>query len=311
MIEIPRILCAIDFSDISARALKYAAASARWYESKLTVLHVVPVVTPVAALPPLATLPPGAPPLDEAARARLTDDTARFVQDTIGTDLPVDIRVVDAPWPHREIVEQAISDDVSLVIVGTHGRSGYQRLFLGSVAERVLRTSPIPVMVVPPGPEEPVPAGDVGFDQILCGVDFSDASLNAAAYAMSFATEADAHLALVVVEEPFPQPAELWDATGAAVEQMRAAGRAAALKRLEGMVPDDVRTFSKVETMVVEGKPYREILRLAAERKSDLIVIGSRGHGALGHLFFGSNAGHIVRNAPCPVLAVPPGRIGS
>ena len=306
MIEIKRILCAVDFSDSSRRALKYAAASARWYGSHLTVLHLIPFVAPADVMPIMTGPAPGAYGVDDTTRARITSEATRHVHETIGRDLPLELRVMDAPQVHVEIVEQAKLLPADLIVVGTHGRSGYQRLFLGSVAEKVLRTAASPVMVVPPGRTDPVPAGDVGFDRILCAVDFSEASLAALTHAMSFAQEADARLTVLWVQEVLPEPAELWDTTGAALAQARAADRATALTRLRDLVPDSVRTYCHVETRVEEGKPYREIVRVARESEADLIVVGSHSHGAIGHLFFGSNANHVVRDAPCPVLAVPP-----
>ena len=69
-------------------------------------------------------------------------------------------------------------------------------------------------------------------------------------------------------------------------------------------MPEAVRAYCTVETILAEGKPSREILRVAAERQSDLIVIGIHGRGAADLLFFGSTAQHVVREAACPVLTL-------
>jgi nucleotide-binding universal stress UspA family protein len=74
--------------------------------------------------------------------------------------------------------------------------------------------------------------------------------------------------------------------------------------RLHDAVPEAVRAFCTVETILTSGKPYREILRVASERGSGLIVIGIQGRGALDRLFFGSTAQHVVRQAACPVLTI-------
>jgi nucleotide-binding universal stress UspA family protein len=306
MIEIKTILCPVDFSEMSARTLRFAADTARWYGSQLTVLHVIPLASPANVLPIMLGPAPIADVLDDATRARFSDEAARFVRGVIGGQPSAEVRVVQAPQVHTEIVEQARLLPADLIIIGTHGLSGYQRLFLGSTAEKVLRSAPIPVLVVPPEPSALVAAGAAAFDHILCAIDFSPASMAALTYAVSFAQEADAYLSLLYVQEVMPDPAELWDASGVARTQARAAERASILTRLRSLVPDDVRTYCHVDTTVEEGKPYREILRVAQERESDLIILGSHSHGAVGHLFFGSNAGHVVRGAPCPVLAVPP-----
>ena len=83
----------------------------------------------------------------------------------------------------------------------------------------------------------------------------------------------------------------------AAVEEDRRAG-------LRDAVPDTVRADCTVETVLATGKPYREILRIAAEQRSDLIVMGIHGRGAADLLFFGSTARHVVREASCPVLTL-------
>jgi nucleotide-binding universal stress UspA family protein len=80
--------------------------------------------------------------------------------------------------------------------------------------------------------------------------------------------------------------------------------RAAREERLRAIVPEAVRAYCTVDTVLAEGKPWREILREAAERRSDLIVIGIHGRGAVDRLFFGSTTQHVVREATCPVLTL-------
>ena len=69
-------------------------------------------------------------------------------------------------------------------------------------------------------------------------------------------------------------------------------------------MPDEARAWCEVKERVVAGKPYREILRIAAEEKADLIVMGAHARGALGRMVFGSTSSHVVREASCPVLTV-------
>jgi nucleotide-binding universal stress UspA family protein len=74
--------------------------------------------------------------------------------------------------------------------------------------------------------------------------------------------------------------------------------------RLKDAIPDSVRAYCAVDTVLTTGKPYREVLRVASEQKGDLIVIGIHGRGAADLLFFGSTAQHVVRQATCPVLTL-------
>jgi nucleotide-binding universal stress UspA family protein len=304
MIEITRVLCPVDFSEGSRRALRYAAATARWYGAQLTVLHVIPFGPPVDIIPVLALESSQRIWLPDEDRRQLTEGADRFVRDAVGAGLHFDLAVHDAAQVHHEIAAQAEALHADLLVLGSHGRSGAERLFLGSVTEKVLRTVRAPVMIVPAHADAAVPPGDVGFDSILCAVDFSHGSVTALTYAMSFAQEADARLTVVNVIDLHGGPDEDEPDVPLEVAQARAAERAARLARLRALVPDSVRTYCRVETIVEDGKPYVEILRLARQRQSDLVVMGAASHGALGHLLFGSNTHHVVRTAVCPVLAV-------
>ena len=97
-----------------------------------------------------------------------------------------------------------------LLVMGTHGRSGFERLVLGSVTEKVLRKAACPVLSVPRNVGDVVPAPPVLFTRILCAVDFSDCSINALNHAMSLGQEADARLTVLhVIELPPELPPDL------------------------------------------------------------------------------------------------------
>ena len=304
MIEIKRILCPIDFSDYSRHALNHAVAMAKWYDSTITVLHVLPVV-PVAAygseLPALPSTVPSPADRDEllAAMKRFADEA--------GSDLPIQCETCEGTVT-AEILARAGAIPSDLIVMGTHGRSGFERLVLGSVTEKVLRKAACPVLSVPSHVRDAVPAPPVLFKDILCAIDFSDCSTNALNYAMSLAQEADARLTVVHVIEMLPESApgrdeaiQVWPGNVseyiAGVEQDRR-------ERLRAAVPESVRAYCAVETVLANGNPYRAILRVAAEQHSDLIVIGIHGRGAADLLFFGSTAQHVVRQATCPVLTL-------
>ena len=171
MIEIRRILCPIDFSDHSRRALDHAIAIARWYESTVTVLHVFSPA-PVAAFGPGPVVfePIVLTPAD---RDQLLADTKAFAETESAPGVAIEA-VVREGNTAGEILEQAIGMTADLLVIGTHGRSGFERLLLGSVAEKVLRKASCPVMTVPKGLPDAVPAGPVLYKRILCPVDFSD-----------------------------------------------------------------------------------------------------------------------------------------
>lgn len=291
MMQIARILCPVDFSEHSRRAIDHAAAMARWYEARLVVLYVF-VNLPAMDLPP--------PLLDDALRNRLVDDARR-----LAANAPLDrleVRVREAPFAHEEILAQAQAIGADLIVMGSHGRSGFERLFLGSVTEKVIRKTTCPAMVVPTRAPGADPEAPVRFHQILCPVDFSDSAVSALTHAVSLAEESDAHLTVLNVLELPPRMGEFQLPDEVNTHQLHAAAQAHALQRLRELIPADARTYCSVETTVAEGRPYREILRCATERAADLIVMGASGRGALDHLVFGSNTQHVIRAAACPVL---------
>ena len=304
MIEIRRILCPIDFSDHSRRALDHAIAIARWYESTVTVLQ---VFSPV----PVAGFGPGPVVfepivLTPADRDQLLADTKAFAETESAPGITIEA-VVRGGNTAGEILEQATSMKADLLVLGTHGRSGFERLVLGSVAEKVLRKATCPVLTVPKRVPDAVPAGPVLYKRILCPVDFSDSSLNALKYAMSMAQEADGQLTVLhVVEHELENRVDM---AGLAYDAGTTIGdflkqREEALRRRLRETVAGASEFCSVESLMTHGKPWREVLRIAAERQSDLIVMGVQGRGAADLLFFGSTTQHVVREASCPVLTL-------
>ena len=202
VIEIRRILCPVDFSDPSLRALRHASALAGWYGSALTALYVdteLPIDNPADvgafSVAPTAVL--------EAARSvRVVDDLHRFVAPVLN-GRGVDVEVEEARGVADAIVRRAVTLSADLIVMGTHGRAGIKRWFAGSVAEHVLRTAACPVMVVPP--RDAVPSSTVSFKHIVAAIDFSESSLAALRWALSFAEESDAHLWLLHTIEVPPE----------------------------------------------------------------------------------------------------------
>lgn len=298
MLEIKRILCPIDFSEFSQRAVDHAIAIARWYESTITLLHVRPLVPIAPAAPEMMP----AVALTAEDRDELITALGRYVPADAGVAIEGDVVEGHAAI---EILERAKTLPSDLVILGTHGRSGFERLLLGSVTERVLRKAPCPVLSVPRQADDGAPVGPL-FKRILCPVDFSDCSMRALDYALSMAQEADACLTVLHVLDLEGAISELWrdrltpPALSKELETLENEKR----DRLARAVPAGVSSFCEVETIMARGTPYREVLRVASEKQSELIVMGVHGRRAADLLFFGSTTNHVVRQAPCPVLTI-------
>jgi nucleotide-binding universal stress UspA family protein len=302
MVRINKILCPIDFSEFSRHAFDRAVGIAKARSASVTAIHIAPFKTaPVYPYTEPRSLE--AFTLSEGDPKKVLDELKRFLDVNQPVGVPIDCEVLDAPNAHKEILAQAGQLPADLIVMGTHGRSGFQRLLLGSVTEKVLRTAPMPVLTVGAGPDV-VPAAGASFERILCAIDFSNCSLDALRYAVSLAEPARAHLTVLYVVEltpigydPLAGPAFDFAAYEIAAES---SGR----ERLDKTVAECAPMMTHVEKIVGTGKAHHEILRIAAERQSDLIVLGIHGRNPLDRMLFGSTAEPVVRRATCPVLTV-------
>jgi nucleotide-binding universal stress UspA family protein len=296
VIAIQRVLCPVDLSEFSARALAHAVALARWYRAEVIVLHVF------TAVPPPASVFEGAatPSLAEPDRQRIEDWVRQFAEPHLQPEVPARIEIREGAAA-AGIVEAAANAD--LLVMGTHGRGGFERLLLGSTTEKVIRTAPCPVLTVPPHAEGAPLDVPAAFKRIVCATDFSPSSRKALEYALSLAQEADARLTLVhALDWPFLEPGE------DPLDQSLAVSRQEALEdleeRLRRAIPEEARTWCEPEERLVAGRAHREIVSIAAETGAGLIVMGAQGRGALDRAFFGSTTSQVVRHATCPVLTV-------
>jgi nucleotide-binding universal stress UspA family protein len=295
MLTLTHILCPTDFSEISTKAEAYATALASRYDAALHLLHVDPP-TPIAA-------PYGEIPVDirlfEEQRAQAQTELAAARERARAAGVAADTSVRGG-HPAREILTVADELHADLIVLGTHGRGGFEHLLLGSVAEKVMRKAPCPVMVVPPSTGA---GSDVRFSRILCPIDGSSSSADAVSYAVSLARETDGHLILLAVVEPVPVGGEF----GALdADEYRHIGEAHAQKLVQDALAADVREWCQVEHVVAEGKASEGILATAKDRHADVIVMGVRGRGAIDLMAFGSTTNDVIRRATCPVVAVHP-----
>jgi len=153
MIRLHHILCPVDLSDTSTRALQHAAALAGWYESALQVLY-VDTTLPIEGLSNVGDFAVARHAVIEAAPTeRARDEVRRFVA-RAGCNTTVDVAIEQSTHVEGAILERACVLPADLIVMGSHGRSGVQRLLLGSVTEHVLRGAACPVLVVPPTTRE-------------------------------------------------------------------------------------------------------------------------------------------------------------
>lgn len=276
-----KILCPIDFSDNSMTTLREAAKLARKDHALLYVMHVefVPMgnLVEIAQDVTLST-EPGKLRLEQATRKLLAG---------------VRHEVVVQFGRPAELIEKAAKDlDVDLVVMATHGRTGIHRLFLGSVAEHVVRRSGRSVLSFGPG------TAIRRLKKILCPVAFDPNSIAALRFGWRLAREYGASMSLLhVVPVPF-EPSEV------PVEPSPPEWERDARTELETVAAQNLGTNVEFKLVARRGNPASAILEVEKELRPDLIVMATHGRTGLSHLVLGSVAERTVRESTVPVLTI-------
>lgn len=294
MLEIKLILCPVDFSEFSVRAYLYALSLADHYGAKLVAQHVVelaryPYADYVASTGDYAEF---CQTLHDGAEQRLKEFLKAHSHEATHSQ-----SVVHEGAAPDCILSYAEKCKADLIVIGTHGRRGYDRVVLGSVTNRVMRRTSCPVLAICT-PQQQLAAGTQEGKQahqlrrILFCTDFSENSERAFRYAISAAEEYAAELIVMHVLEETRNPARAQAAIATTTEQ------------LDKMIPEDIRKLRRVKTVVRVGKPYQQIIGFAADIQADTIVMGVRGRGAVDLAVFGSTTYRVLQLGPCPVLAV-------
>jgi nucleotide-binding universal stress UspA family protein len=295
------ILCPIDFSEVTGHTVEQATVMARSRPSSICALH---VYRPMVVSVPGFASPDERPPAGELSRVQ--KQTAAYFERASADGIRVDV-TIDVGEPADRILARASKWPADLIVMGTHGASGFEHLLLGSATERVLRRASCPVMTVPPHARA---TSRLPFRQLLCAVDFSEWSLRALDHAGRIAQESGAKLTvLYTIEWPWHEPPgpdlhELSHEQAVALGDYRRYVESSATTRLQNLVREVVGDRCVATSRVSNGKPYVEILRCAAEEHADLLVLGVHGRNPLDVLLFGSTTNQVVRRATCPVITI-------
>ena len=300
------ILFPTDFTPHARSALKYAAAFAREGRGRVVLFSVQTASVPAN----LMTVPERVLEDQETEWLRqLRGQVQELLTDPLFDGLEVE-PVIVAGEPASEIANAVRDYDIDLVTVVTHGRRGLSRALWGSTAEEIIAEAPCPVLTIRPPQHDFVEHRDsqteIHLSRILLATNFRPSSIAATQLARELAAKKVAELhAVYVIGDYFEQ-----------ISVMFPEGGRSALSRMRGEVAARMRSFAgegggQVITHIAEGRPYAEIVRLAEETDADLIVIGTSVHASLfgGAPVLGSEIERVVRNAPCPVLCVPSGRV--
>lgn len=269
------ILCPVDFSDLSAYALRYAVEVAGCSQARVVALH-----TTWWEAPAYFTNAQVAK-LQEELRAALGDaerSLRMFVDSALAAKgAAIETRIAEA-LPADGIRQVAAETRAGLTVMGTHGRHGWNRWTLGSVAERVLQESAIPVLTVRHAFERPI-------RQILCPVSDTVESRHALAMASILAACLDATVTALHVVEPHGT---------------------AAIPNLCSWVPSEQRSKCVIRELVRHGNAAEEIITLVSQEDYDLLVVGAARRRFFEGMVLGTTTLRAVRHASCPVLTVGP-----
>jgi len=293
-LKIKLILCPIDFSEFSVSAYRHALSVAQHYQAKLVAQHIVELWRHPAAdfVPSAGVYEEYSQALRESGKKQLQEFVENHTHNEIQPELLVQVGVAA-----DSILSFAQSQETDVIVMGTHGRRGFDRLMLGSVTDRVMRTAPCPLLAASKPPHGSVAAGrERGhvhhLSRILFCADFSENSERALKYAISATAEYDAELTLLHVLEGVTGPTKTEEAMAATAE------------RLDKLIPPEGRKTLRIKTAVRIGKPYEQIVQLSEEAQIDLVTMGVRGRGALDVAVFGSTTYRVMQLGSCPVLAV-------
>jgi nucleotide-binding universal stress UspA family protein len=287
MIKFGSILCPVDFFPASEHAFDYAIALAQNYDADVHVLHVVSAVTPTSYEFQLNTAEV-LTQLRKHAEEKMKSLVARAEE--AGVSAHPETRIGDID---ETIVHAVGEHKPDIVIMGTHGRRGFERWFLGSVTERLLRKSPVPVLTTSDAGSRARVPPDVR--RVLVTTDFSEGTNRAMDYAFAIAQEAPAEVTLLHVMQQPPESREPLEGVRKILED-----------HLDSMVPPEVRNWCTVSARVEIGTPYQRVLAVAEETEVDLIVMNIHGIGLWERAVMGATAERVLRAAECPVLAIPP-----
>ena len=284
MLSLKRILVAIDFSPISIVALRHGLGIARRYQSNVSLLHVIaPSIYGLAG-------PDGISADTETAQRDAERIEADLRREGSLEGLKFDCTVSVGPvW---STIAEAIEDKCcAALVLGTHGRTGFSKLALGSVAECAFREAPCPVMTVGPKVLPSKSCGAVA-RHFLVPTDLSPASLEALPYGTSLAEATHGDVTLLCVRDPRS------GSKHRDTESVEAAN--ARLRELLQTHPDAQATAPFI---VKAGSPAKVIVAFAKEHQMDLIVMGRRAWSEDNPPMW-RTAYSIVTQAACPVLSI-------
>ena len=286
------ILVATDFSKPEKLVVRYALKLALVLNLRLTILHVV------KAPPGFEQWSPAAHRSLQSLKTKALLELGRLVRLAHENSLMADYKLL-VGIPEDSIVETVHNSNVAFVAMGTHGKTGWNRLRLGSVAESTLRQAPCPVLTIRASATHhtPVNPRKLKVSRLLVATDFSASSKAALRTAVVLAKRLNARVVLVHATEP---------SGSSQSDPLRVVelSRKRSAQQLQNIISASRADEVITDKVVITGNPVEVILDQAKHQKADLIVVGTHGRRGMKRLVLGSVAEAVVRGAACPVFAV-------
>lgn len=291
MLQVQSILFPTDGSTCAEFAHAHAAFLAHQFDAELHILHVVEAQ--MSSLDDLSQLVEiKEQDILEQLRAPLPSDTKGLAEAHIQRATRTDTSAAEG------VLEYAADEDIDLIVMGTHGRRGMDRLLMGSVAEEVVRLSHCPTLTVC-GKKQPTPDRDI--NRVLVPMGLSEHTESLFAHARAIGATYGARLDLVHVMEQSVLPS-VYGVDAPATDD------AAVERRVRDALASYVEAAQDVNVdatvTILRGHPAAAILDLLDDSAIDLVTIATHGRTGLQRLVMGSVAEKVVRMAPCPVFTV-------
>ncbi len=273
------IMCPVDLSPASPDVLRWAALFAKPYQARIEVLLAEWLEYPPYFLPSqIAELEAMA----KRNRAALAESLEHLANQNVPEGTSYKISVLE-DHPIEAILKHGEQEKVDLIVMGSHGRTGFARMKLGSVAESVVQQTSVPTLVVRAQGGKPA-ASNIA--RILCPVKFSEHTGRSLAFSAEVASAFGAQLIVMHVEE-------------------RGGNLASSRKQLCEAVPDDARKRCNVIEVARAGEPAEQILLAAREHAADLIVLTALHRRFLEFSVLGTTTEKVLRHADSAILVLP------
>lgn len=292
--EFKNILVPVDFSEFSDKAIETAFNLAERFQAKITLAHVIVLFQE---------------DFDEESRFQEYEDFVKKREGraqqqvqlrhgkAVERKIPVNSVLLRGFAPTDALLEHIEEKEYDLVVMGTHGRTGLKHFVQGSVAEKMVRVAPIPVLTV----HRSVQKFDI--EKVMVPIDFSNHSRRAADYAAGIARTFKGKIVFFHAIEPEVYPAA-YEYNNGPLLDFDPNLDATVLKNLKEFLADAIDENLVEDYVVMKGLAHKEIVAYAGENHIDLLVIATHGLTGLEYILLGSTAEKVTRWAACPVLTI-------